>query len=745
VTTPLPVLADLGLDITLLDIAKQTGVVDPRFIDALEIILEVVTIVNNMEMPADGSLLVPFGDFTVYDRSNAVFDSLANFDLGSADFDLDNFAEQILDGPLGNLISGLPSGLQDVIGEAAGVAGDILKGLADKSGVGSKKPFSFPILEDPSQIFGMLMGTPAVLVAYDMPPLNFEAEFSAFFSIFGPLGVSINLEAALNIDFAFGYDTKGFTDFADSGFKNPLLLANGLFVSDHPSDPSYDGSGDDPPELTFNGGLWAAAELNLGIARGGVGGGIFIDVDFNLFDPDHDGRVRLDELIGNVLNQLRAPVVAERFLAPLAVFDVHGKVTAELFAFLKIDFGFFELDKKFNITPPLTLAEFDVDFFRPPVLATELGNGDLLINIGDFAAQRVLGDTTDFGEHIFIEDAGAGKVAIWSDNLADAGSDAKQIYSVSGKIIAAGGEGDDIIDLSMVTSGIRYDLEGGVGQDTLKGSGGGGVMKGGVGDDLLLKGGAGNDLIFGGEGKDIIQGGAGNDIVFGDGGEVPLDFNLADRHGFVRGLYALTDGDDTISGEGGDDVLIGSGGIDTITGGTGNDLIIGDSALLSYNSPAVVTETDDDPTAFGDILKGGDNDDIIYGGKGNDDIEGEGGADIIYGESGSDDLDGGIGNDIVFGDSGKFINGNLSMPAVLVGGDADLIHGGTGNDKLLGGGGSDTIYGDDGNDSIEGGTGADTLYGGADNDTILGGSDPDKHYGDAGNDVLEGGQGNDKV
>jgi Ca2+-binding RTX toxin-like protein len=93
-------------------------------------------------------------------------------------------------------------------------------------------------------------------------------------------------------------------------------------------------------------------------------------------------------------------------------------------------------------------------------------------------------------------------------------------------------------------------------------------MRGGVGDDLLLKGGAGNDLIFGDEGKDIIQGGAGNDIVFGDGGEVPPDFNLADRHGFVRGLYALTDGDDTISGEGGDDVLIGSGGIDTITGGT---------------------------------------------------------------------------------------------------------------------------------------------------------------------------------
>jgi hypothetical protein len=418
------------------------------------------------------------------------------------------------------LISGLPDGLQDVIGEVAGAAGDVLKGLAEKNGAGgAKKPFSFPIIEDPSQVFGMLMGKPAVLVAYDMPPLDFKAEFTAFFPIFGPLGLSINLEAALTIDFAFGYDTTGFTDFADSGFKNPLLLANGLYVSDDPKNPLYDGGGDDPPELTFTGGLWAAAELNLGIARGGVGGGIFIGVDFNLFDPDDDGRIRLDELVGNFLNQLKAPNEAERFLAPLAVFDVTGKITAELFAFLKIDFGFFTLSKKFNITPPVTLVEFDIDFFRPPVLATELDNGDLILNIGDFAAQRVLGDTTDFGEHIFIENAGAGKVAIWSDNMEDAGADAKQIYNVSGKIIASGGEGDDIINLvsTLVGTSVAFELEGGVGNDEIRGGSGGGIIRGGIGEDKLY-GGSSADLIFGNEGSDVIEAGGGADIVFGDGG-----------------------------------------------------------------------------------------------------------------------------------------------------------------------------------------------------------------------------------
>ncbi len=121
--------------------------------------------------------------------------------------------------------------------------------------------------------------------------------------------MSINLEAALNIDFAFGYDTRGLRDFADSGFRNPLLLLDGLYVDDDPT-PSDPSDGQDPPELIFDAGLWAAAELNLGIARGGVGGGIFIDVDFNLFDNDGDGRVRLDELATNFLNQLKAPMIS---------------------------------------------------------------------------------------------------------------------------------------------------------------------------------------------------------------------------------------------------------------------------------------------------------------------------------------------------------------------------------------------------------------------------------------------------
>ena len=201
--------------------------------------------------------------------------------------------------------------------------------------------FDFPIINKPEQIFGLLMGNPATLITFDLDPLIVGFEQNFFFSIFGPLGVSLGLVIEFSADFAFGYDTQGISDFVDTDFRNPLLLFNGLFISDT---ENPDGSGADVPELRFLGGVTAAAELNLGIARAGVAGGLFIEILFDLFDPDNDGKVRISELASNFTNQLRAPSDGEKLLAPLAIFDVTGEIFARLFAFLKIDFGLFEID-----------------------------------------------------------------------------------------------------------------------------------------------------------------------------------------------------------------------------------------------------------------------------------------------------------------------------------------------------------------------------------------------------------------
>lgn len=68
------------------------------------------------------------------------------------------------------------------------------------------------------------------------------------------------------------------------------------------------------------------------------------------------------------------------------------------------------------------------------------------------------------------------------------------------------------------------------------------------------------------------------------------------------------------------------------------------------------------------------------------------------------------GRDTVFGGSGNdFVNGAH---------DLDRIHGGAGNDWIRGGSGDDRIWGDEGNDYIVGQDGQDTIDGGGGTDRI---------------------------
>jgi VCBS repeat-containing protein len=78
---------------------------------------------------------------------------------------------------------------------------------------------------------------------------------------------------------------------------------------------------------------------------------------------------------------------------------------------------------------------------------------------------------------------------------------------------------------------------------------------------------------------------------------------------------------------------------------------------------------------------------------------------------------------ITFG--GRTTADNIDQSAVtndqlIYGGDGnDSITGGTGNDYIVGGAGSDTLVGGDGTDTLVGGDGADTFTGGAGNDLLI--------------------------
>ena len=133
-----------------------------------------------------------------------------------------------------------------------------------------------------------------------------------------------------------------------------------------------------------------------------------------------------------------------------------------------------------------------------------------------------------------------------------------------------------------------------------------------------------------------------------------------------------------------------------------------------------ITGTDDAPMYGGDgddIINGRGHGDMMFGGDGDDIINGHGGGDMMYGEA---------GNDTLLGQGGS-----------------DIMDGGSGNDTLLGQGGHDTLFGGAGDDVLDGGGGRDTLSGGTGNDTLIGGGNNDTLIGGDGDDVLIGGTGDD--
>lgn len=274
----------------------------------------------------------------------------------------------------------------------------------------------------------------------------------------------------------------------------------------------------------------------------------------------------------------------------------------------------------------------------------------------------------------------------------------RSFTDITGRVIAHGLAGNDLLDASTMTS-MRVEMHGGADDDTLIG---------GDANDLLY-GGDGDDSIIGGRGDDFIDGGAGNDIAFGD--------ILNPPWGFAYGSDTILggDGNDTLHGDGDG----GEGVGDFIDGGAGDDLIFGDGA---------------DSRRYGN--------DTIFGGEGNDTIYG----DSDGGESASDLIDGGPGDDIVFADGGE---GRKDASNTVYGGAGnDTIHGDDdggegGNDFLYGEDGDDVLFGGNGNDYLDGGDGNDLLVGGKGDDTLVGGAGNDVLIGGVGADSLEGGQGED--
>jgi Ca2+-binding RTX toxin-like protein len=546
--------------------------------------------------------------------------------------------------------------------------------------------FSFPFLDNPMELFGLLMGKDVTLVRWDMPTFKFEFSYSQNFPIFGPLNAHLGGKIGATIDIGFGYDTYGLRLFIEDW--NAAHLLEGFFIAD------YDAAGNERPELTLYGEIFAGASINLMIVEAGVTGGVFATIEFDLNDPNDDGKVRFTELASNAL------------LDPRCIFDIHGELGLFLEAFLKVDLFFLTIDKTWRFAE-ITLFEFDITC-PEPVLADVDDDGILLLHVGDYADRRENVCTLDGAEVFIVSHVGGDPAGEDGETVTVAWRDYTQEFEGVRGITFFSGDQDDSFDLSGVLAPIRR-IDLGDGNDTLiLGEGGGMAFE--EGQEWHVHGGAGDDIITAGAGAGlVIYGGDGSDTL--TAGSAPIEI-----HGGAQA--------DTITGSSGDDRLFGGGGADIITGNGGNDYIEG-----GPGNDTITTEGGND-TIFGnegnDTIRAGPGDDWVDGGSGADVIHGGPGNDILIGGEGDDLIYGGPGDDFLIGDDGSIDISDPARPVitgidgegddVLVGGGGrDALFGGRGNDLLIGGtvlldGGTEVVE-DDGNDFLDGGPGDDILIG----------------------------------
>ena len=798
-TEPVPLLSDLGVNITLIDLVELFDNGNPAFgfIDSLVDLIEVAS-----DLPG---VIAGLGDDVFIDLGS--FD-LAGSDLRDPDTQLSDLEPQnpVENDPLAQLgsISSQAAGLFDDLLNVGDNGNNLVVGDAALAAANGDEDlgFSFPIFENPSSVFQVILGKDIDLMTFRMAPLSFNAPINLpSIPIIPPfLSATINGLIGAKANFGFGFDTRGLRAFVESDFSDFLAILDGLFVLD------LDAAGNDVKELELVGGVEVLGSVGVSLAEAFAGGGLRASIGLNLNDLNGDGRVHLDEARFNLNRGFHC------------LFDAEGSLDVTLAAGVRVGLGPFS--KTFRKDFSHTIFDFGISCSQldptEPILATQEADGTLQLNVGPRAANRVNGDLSDGDDDWVIrpaEGGGSSRVLIEAFGLSQeyngvtriagdfgAGNDVLTINAgVEAPFEIRGGEGDDQLlagsgpavffgdagNDRLVGGSDNDQLDGGMGRDTLIGQGGNDLLEGGDDDDLLeggegddtlrggvgvdvLRGGGGGDRLEGGEGNDTITGESGTDQLFGGAGNDSLDGGSGDdvadggagddllEGGFGADVLRGGVGVDTLMGSAGNDTLEGGDDADILDGGMGNDILRG-----GFGADQLTDDEGDDVAEGGggvdvittgvgaDVIRGGDDDDVIDAGDDDDTIFGDGGADQIDAGLGNDTVFAGEGDDVVFGrDGDDTINGEAGRDRVVGeagddvitgGADADALFGGDGNDTISGGAGDDTITGEDGSDVLAGDDGDDTITGGIGDDTLIGGSGNDDLTGGVGNDVLWGG------
>jgi Ca2+-binding RTX toxin-like protein len=320
--------------------------------------------------------------------------------------------------------------------------------------------------------------------------------------------------------------------------------------------------------------------------------------------------------------------------------------------------------------------------------------------------------------------------------------------------------GDDSFDATgNLAALISVTVDGGAGNDSIRGSNGADVLSGGDGNDFIdgQQGndvallGAGNDLFQWdpGDGSDVVEGQDGNDTLLFNGSNVGEIFNVSANGGrasFTRNVANITmdlndveridlralggvdelvvndltttdvnlvaidlaetvDAADTVrlQQRGGDTIQFANSGADLVANGLGTRVAVSNAGALDQvvaNGVSGAIDTVD--------IQGAATGDTIH-------VSADGAAVGVSGLAARVTMQNTEATDRLV------INGNAGDDTIDAVGDVAAlvrltIDGGAGNDRVLGGNGADLLLGGDGNDFIDGQQGNDVALLGAGND-----------------------------
>jgi Ca2+-binding RTX toxin-like protein len=340
------------------------------------------------------------------------------------------------------------------------------------------------------------------------------------------------------------------------------------------------------------------------------------------------------------------------------------------------------------------VSQVNLDLATPPGSGTGDGQADSVIVNGTNGADQISVAGSVSGITV------SGLAALVHVSGTDPSSDQLTVNALAG---------DDTIDAShLAANAIVLALNGGAGSDLLIGSPGNDTISGGTGNDVALMGAGDDTFVWNpGDGSDTVEGQAGFDTMLFNGSNVGEKIDISangSRVRFFRDVANITmdlngvegidfnalGGADTITvndltgtdvsqvnldlasppgsgvGDGQADSVIvnGTNGDDTViaSGDASGVAVIGLAARVNITGAEVANDRLTVNTLGGnDVLdasslsadaipltvNGGDGDDVLIGGAGNDTLNGDAGDDVLIGGPGLDILDGGTGDNIL--------------------------------------------------------------------------------------------------